>query len=159
VFKCSINPIANPNTVYSHSYSLYGSTGLWTLADFFSFLILYTVGRAHWTGDQPVARPLPTHRATQTQNQSTDIHASNGIRTNDPNVRAGEDGSCLRPCGHCDQLVTHTHNNNFKGDITAGSNIILVMVLNRYPTWKENEVYWLTNNFQLIRYDTNLLPL
>jgi hypothetical protein len=29
---------------------------------FFSFLILYTVGRSPWTGDQPVARPLPTHR-------------------------------------------------------------------------------------------------
>jgi hypothetical protein len=33
---------------------------------FFSFLILYTVGRTTWTGDQPVARPLPTHRTTQT---------------------------------------------------------------------------------------------
>jgi hypothetical protein len=32
-----------------------------------SFLILYTVGRTPWTGDQPVARPLPTHRTTQTQ--------------------------------------------------------------------------------------------
>jgi hypothetical protein len=30
----------------------------------FSFLILYTVGRIHWTGDQPVTRPLPTHRTT-----------------------------------------------------------------------------------------------
>jgi hypothetical protein len=28
---------------------------------FFSFLILYTVGRTPWTGDQPVARPLPAH--------------------------------------------------------------------------------------------------
>jgi hypothetical protein len=34
----------------------------WTLTTFFSFLILYTAGRAPWTGDQPVARPLPTHR-------------------------------------------------------------------------------------------------
>jgi hypothetical protein len=32
----------------------------------FSFVILYTVGWTPWTGDQPVARPLPTHR-TQTQ--------------------------------------------------------------------------------------------
>jgi hypothetical protein len=37
---------------------------------FFSFLILYTVGRTPWMGDQPVARPLPTHR-TQTQNKRT----------------------------------------------------------------------------------------
>jgi hypothetical protein len=39
------------------------------LGRFFSFLILYTVGRAPWTGDQLVARPLPTHRTTQTQNK------------------------------------------------------------------------------------------
>jgi hypothetical protein len=38
---------------------------------FFSFLILYTFGRTPWTGDQPVARPLPTHRTTQTQNKCT----------------------------------------------------------------------------------------
>jgi hypothetical protein len=37
------------------------------LGRFFSFLILYTVGRTPWTGDQPVARPLPAHRTTQTQ--------------------------------------------------------------------------------------------
>jgi hypothetical protein len=35
----------------------------------FQFLILYTVGRTPWTGDQPVARPLPTHRTTQAQNK------------------------------------------------------------------------------------------
>jgi hypothetical protein len=36
---------------------------------FFSFLILYTVGRTPWTGDHHVARPLPTHRTTLTQNK------------------------------------------------------------------------------------------
>jgi hypothetical protein len=36
-----------------------------------SFLILYTVGRTLWAGDQPVTRPLPTHRTTQTQNKRT----------------------------------------------------------------------------------------
>jgi hypothetical protein len=30
----------------------------------FSYLILYTVGRTPWKGDQPVARPLPTHDNT-----------------------------------------------------------------------------------------------
>jgi hypothetical protein len=39
------------------------------LGRFFSFLILYTVGRAPWTREQPVARPLTTHRTTQTQNK------------------------------------------------------------------------------------------
>jgi hypothetical protein len=43
----------------------------WTLTAFFSFLILYTVGRTPWTGDQPVARPLPTHRIIQTHNKRT----------------------------------------------------------------------------------------
>jgi hypothetical protein len=38
------------------------------LGCFFSFLILYTVGRTPWTEDQPVERPLQTHRTTQTQN-------------------------------------------------------------------------------------------
>jgi hypothetical protein len=50
--------------------SIYGSTAL--LLDpglFFSFLILYAVGRTPWTSDQPVARPLPTHRTTKTQNK------------------------------------------------------------------------------------------
>jgi hypothetical protein len=38
--------------------------GPWPL---FQFLNLYTVGRTPWTGDQPVARPLPTRRTTQIQ--------------------------------------------------------------------------------------------
>jgi hypothetical protein len=47
--------------------------------------------------------------ATYTQNNAnteythTDIHSLNGIRTHDPSVRAGEDGSFLRPLGHCDR--------------------------------------------------------
>jgi hypothetical protein len=41
------------------------------LGRFFSFLILFTAFRTPWTGDQPFARPLPTHRTTQTQNKRT----------------------------------------------------------------------------------------
>jgi hypothetical protein len=48
--------------------------------------------------------------STYTQNNTnrinahnTDIRALSGIRTYDPSVRASEDSSCLRPCGHCDQ--------------------------------------------------------
>jgi hypothetical protein len=40
---------------------------------FFSFLILYTVGRTPWKGDQPIAMPLPTHRTTEIQNKCTQI--------------------------------------------------------------------------------------
>jgi hypothetical protein len=46
---------------------------------FFSFLILYTVGRTPWKGYQPVARPLPTHENTNTEETHTDIHASSAI--------------------------------------------------------------------------------
>jgi hypothetical protein len=34
----------------------------------------YTDGRTPWPSDQPVARPLPTHRTTQTQNNRTYRH-------------------------------------------------------------------------------------
>jgi hypothetical protein len=40
-------------------------------SSFFSFLILYTVGRTPWTENEPVARSLPTYRTTQTQNKCT----------------------------------------------------------------------------------------
>jgi hypothetical protein len=58
------------------SLSLSLSLSLWLyspldLGRFFSFLIQYTVGSTPWTGDQPVARQLPTHRTTQTQNERT----------------------------------------------------------------------------------------
>jgi hypothetical protein len=38
------------------------------LADF-QFVNPYTVGRTPWTGDQPVARLLTTHRTTKKQNK------------------------------------------------------------------------------------------
>jgi hypothetical protein len=51
---------------------IYGSTALrWTLAAFSVSWSFYTVGRTPWTGDQPVARPLPAHRTGQTQNKRT----------------------------------------------------------------------------------------
>jgi hypothetical protein len=48
------------------SMALQPFVGPWPL---FSFLIIYTVCRTPWTGDQPIARPLPIHRTTQTQNK------------------------------------------------------------------------------------------
>jgi hypothetical protein len=77
--------------------------GSWLL---FSFLILYTDGRISWTGDQPVARPLPKHRTTQTQNKrmhTPNIHVLSGIWSHDHSVRASEDNSCLRPRGYRDR--------------------------------------------------------
>jgi hypothetical protein len=43
--------------------------GPWPL---FQFLNLYTIGTTSWTGDQSVARPIPTHKTTQTQNGRTE---------------------------------------------------------------------------------------
>jgi hypothetical protein len=70
-------PIYNP--IYLSIYlsvclSVYLSLALQTLLDLghiFSFLILYTVSRTPWTGDQSVAKPLLTHRKTQTHNKRT----------------------------------------------------------------------------------------
>jgi hypothetical protein len=44
---------------------------LWALAAFFQLLNLCSAGRASWTSDEPVARPLHTHKTTQTQNKDT----------------------------------------------------------------------------------------
>jgi hypothetical protein len=54
---------------FYYYYCLYSP--LLGLGRYFSFLTLYTVCRTPWTGDQPVTRPLPTHRTTQTQNKRT----------------------------------------------------------------------------------------
>jgi hypothetical protein len=48
--------------------SIYAFTVLVDLGHFFSFLNLHTVGKTPWTGEQHVARPLPT----QTQNKHTE---------------------------------------------------------------------------------------
>jgi hypothetical protein len=42
----------------------------------YRFLILYTVGRTPWMGDQPMERPLPIHKTTQTQNKHTQAFMS-----------------------------------------------------------------------------------
>jgi hypothetical protein len=47
---------------------LYSLCGPWPP---FQFLNLYTDGKNHLTEEQPVARPLPTQRTTQTQNKRT----------------------------------------------------------------------------------------
>jgi hypothetical protein len=58
----------------NESIYLWLYTPLLDLGRFFSFLIPYTVGSAPWTGNQPVARPLPTHRTTETQNKYTQTY-------------------------------------------------------------------------------------
>jgi hypothetical protein len=71
---------------------------------FWNLWIYWTVGRTPWMGDRPEARPLLTHRTTQHRETQTHIHASSGIQTHDPSVRAVEDSTWLRPLGHWDRL-------------------------------------------------------
>jgi hypothetical protein len=59
------NPTRTTDSIYLW---LYSPCGPWPL---FQFLNLYTVGRTPWTGVEPVARPLPIQRTTQTQNKRT----------------------------------------------------------------------------------------
>jgi hypothetical protein len=57
--------------------SHYGSTALcWALAAFSVSWSFYTVDGTPWKGDQLIARPLPTHRTTQTQNKRTQYRHS-----------------------------------------------------------------------------------
>jgi hypothetical protein len=51
----------------------------------YQFLDHFTHGRTPWTGDQLVARPLPKHRKTQTQNKH--IHTSNIVWYSSPRSR------------------------------------------------------------------------
>jgi hypothetical protein len=72
------------------------------LFHFNSLILRQSVGRTPWTGNQLVARPLPN---TNTEWTQTDIHASSGIRTHYPSVRASEDTSFLRLRDHCQLLL------------------------------------------------------
>jgi hypothetical protein len=67
---------------------------------FFGFVILHIVSITPWTRDQPVARPLPTHRTTHRMKPHKHIclEWDSNPRTS---VLAGEDGSRLRLRGHC----------------------------------------------------------
>jgi hypothetical protein len=80
---------------------------LWSMGLISQFLDHFTDGRTPWTGDQLVARPLPEHRTTQTQNKhirTRNINALCGIRIHDPVFRAREDSTCLTPLGYRDRL-------------------------------------------------------
>jgi hypothetical protein len=69
------------------------------------FLNSETVGRTPWTGDQPVARPLPYTRQHKYR-MNANNYVSSGIRTHDPSVRESEDILCLIRRGHCDWLIS-----------------------------------------------------
>jgi hypothetical protein len=77
--KVSLNSSVSPSELFIHSF-IHPSMALqlfvqpWPLLQFSN--LFYADGRTPWTSDQPVARPLPIHRTTQTQNK--------GIQTSMP---------------------------------------------------------------------------
>jgi hypothetical protein len=93
------------------------------LGYFFSFLILYTVGRTPWTGgDWPVARPLPTHRTTQTQNKRT--QTSMAPVGSEPMTTASERAKTVHALDCAATVISnllHTCNNSLKSALAATS--------------------------------------
>jgi hypothetical protein len=93
----------------------------------------FSDGRIPWTSDQPIERPLPKPRTTRTQNKgihTPNIHASSGIRTHEPNVRAREDSSCLRLRGYCDR-----HKDTFSLQFTLYfRRVMRVEIIRRFAT-------------------------
>jgi hypothetical protein len=89
----------------------------------FSFLILYTVDGTYCTGDQPVARPLPTHMTTQIQNKHTETSTPRvGFKPTTPVIERAK-SSCLRSRGgRCDRYEV-----NYR-DIVAYKNESIVTV-------------------------------
>jgi hypothetical protein len=66
-------PVSRPSELLHKLYSSFSSTfrvgpsGLFPIRINLELLVLQTVGRAPWTGDQPVARPLPAQDNTNTK--------------------------------------------------------------------------------------------
>jgi hypothetical protein len=81
---------------------------LWSIELISQFFDHFTDGRTPWMGDQLIARPLPKHGTTQTQNKlihTSNIHALCGIRSHDLGFRASKDSTCLRPLGYRDRQL------------------------------------------------------
>jgi hypothetical protein len=58
-------PVAQPtdSPIYSSLEVLTSHRDNWTQLLLFNFLIFYAVSRTPWTGDQPITRLLPAHKA------------------------------------------------------------------------------------------------
>jgi hypothetical protein len=82
----------------------------------------YSDGRTPWMSDQLVARPLPKHKTTQTQNtrmQTPNIDALSGIRTHDRSVRASEDSSMSLGRGHTKETSNRSANRGNSNTISS----------------------------------------
>jgi hypothetical protein len=74
--------------VWIHSFVHQPFVGSWPLLQFRN--LFYTIGRSPWTSDQPVPRPLPAHRTTQTQNKRTHRHPCFQWDSNSRSQRSSE---------------------------------------------------------------------
>jgi hypothetical protein len=66
------------------------------------FLNPKTVGRTPWTGNQPVARQLPTQDNINTEQTQTDIHALSGIQ---PTIPAFEQTKTVHVLDHMATVI------------------------------------------------------
>jgi hypothetical protein len=77
---------------------------VWHDRAMWSQYLLHTAHRTPWTGDQPVATPLPTQNNTNTEKIQKHTLDSSGIRTHDPNFRAVKNSTLHRRGGNCDGI-------------------------------------------------------
>jgi hypothetical protein len=68
---CQVTSISSE--IWSHIIHQWLYSPLLITGSFLRFLMLYTVCRNPWAEDQPVARPVPTHRTAQTHNKRKQI--------------------------------------------------------------------------------------
>jgi hypothetical protein len=91
----------------SHTFFQWPLQPLFGPGPFLSSVIIFTQ-----TVGPSQGRYLDTGQYKHRINAYTNIHAFNGIRTHDPNVRAREDSLCPRPRSHCDRqntIILHTY--------------------------------------------------
>jgi hypothetical protein len=101
-FTAQHNIIISSSFIHQWHYSTLLGPGI-----FFIFVIFFsqTVGLLGRVISPSQGRYLQTGQLKQNKRiYTTNFHALSEIRTHNPSVRADEDGSCLRPHGHCDRL-------------------------------------------------------
>jgi hypothetical protein len=134
--------------------SFCGSTAPLHFRRFFSFLILYAVSRTPWTGDQPVARPLPTHRTTQTQNKLT--QTSMPLVGFEPKIpvferaKTGHDLDCAATA--IDRMFIHQARNHQEGKMNSFEMCIIRKIVHEfYATEKDMHKKLQLNSVALVR--------
>jgi hypothetical protein len=121
------------NYYYYYYYYYCGSTAFhWALAAIsVSWSYTQSIGLL---GRGSARRKASTYTQNNTNREwtHTDIHAFSGIRTQDHSVRAGEDGSCLRPRGHCDRLlwkiIRPNYNLCWEGVVITDQTIMIILI-------------------------------